>query len=69
MIDMVDCPACQGRGVYRLQVELLILDMPCDLCSGKRKVPFVAVIEYNGWDASHRYSVAGHPEPAACRGN
>lgn len=53
MVNLVDCPACEGRGSYCLRVndgtwtELLILDVPCDLCDGKRRVPFVEAVEYN----------------------
>ena len=61
MVNLVDCPACEGRGTYCLRVndgtwsELLILDIPCDLCDGNRKVPFVEAIEYGLWEAALCY--------------
>lgn len=61
MANLVDCPACEGRGTYCLRVsdgswtELVILDIPCDLCGGKRKVPFAEAIEYNLWEAAPCY--------------
>lgn len=56
MINLVDCPACQGRGTYCLRAndgswsELLIAEVPCDFCNGKRKVTYVEAIEYHELD-------------------
>lgn len=56
MINLVDCPACDGRGTYCLRAhdgawsDLLIADVPCDFCNGKRKVTFVEAVEYHELD-------------------
>jgi DnaJ-class molecular chaperone len=44
MDKQVDCPACEGRGVYCLRAgdpawsELTIAQSPCDYCNGVGKV-------------------------------
>lgn len=64
MRNLVDCPACEGRGTYCLHVndgmwsELVMLDIPCDLCNGKRKLPFAEAIEYTIWEAQPAYPFA-----------
>lgn len=63
MTDLVECPACEGRGSYCLRVddgtwsELVILDVPCDMCNGTRKVPYEAV-QYNLWEVQPAYPYA-----------
>ncbi len=53
MADLVDCPACDGRGVYCLRAndqvwsELMANGKPCDFCNGKGKVTQDLALEYD----------------------
>ncbi len=64
MLNLVDCPACEGRGTYCLRVndgtwsEVLVLDLPCDLCDGRRKVPCTEVLEYDPSESAPCYPYA-----------
>jgi hypothetical protein len=69
MINLVDCPACEGRGSFCLRVndgtwsDLLLMDVACDFCNGKRRVPLMEAMEYSMLDAVPCYPYS-EAEPA-----
>ena len=53
MDRLVDCPACEGRGVYCLHAkdpawsELTIAESPCDYCNGAGQVAQADAAQYD----------------------
>jgi hypothetical protein len=50
---LIDCPACEGRGIYCLRAddpawsELVVSGSPCDLCNGLGKITQDSIETYN----------------------